>query len=61
LFHFVSLIFCKALIYKRLIKNPVSLVSFVSPSRETKRHAAIVCTFSHPGIAIKQTDLHIFT
>jgi len=36
LFHFVSLCFGNSLKYSYLIQNPVSLDSFVSPSRETK-------------------------
>jgi len=38
LFHSVSLNFSKTLTNKGIGKNPVSLVSFVSPSRETRRY-----------------------
>jgi len=45
LFHSVSLNFIKKLKYKYLNKNHVSLVSFVSHSRETKHAVAGVVTY----------------
>jgi hypothetical protein len=37
LFHFVSPDFYKSLVFNSLTRNPVSLVSFVSPFPETKQ------------------------
>ena len=47
LFHFVSLYLRNRLTIKLLVENPVSLVSFVSHSRETKQPTHTLLPIPH--------------